>query len=257
VVIGAVLVSAAAGLVAWRAADHARQVTLGQAVARLGGSGGGSPGSGRPAPGVYAYVGSGTEHLSLPPLSQSEGPTIPGTVTLDGARCWVWRIDYSTHHWQTWHYCLHGADLEEAGGQTWQLWSVGPVNVTNLTTFTCAAGSMALPAEGTPGQAWHSHCTGSNTTVPGVTVTSGPYRLAGTGELDVGGTPVPVAHFHRVRTDTGAQTGTEIADVWIDRVDGLPVRLDQQVRVTAATEFGTSVYTQTGTMRLVSLVPRR
>jgi hypothetical protein len=247
----------AVGLVSWRLADRARQVTLGQAVGRLGASGGGVPGSGRPVPGVYAYTGSGTEHLSLPPLSQSEGPTIPGTVTLDGAHCWVLRIDYSTHHWQTWHYCLHGADLEEAGGQSWQLWSVGPVDITNLTTFVCDPGSMALPAQGTPGQTWHSRCRGTNTSVPGVTVTSGPYRLVGSGEFDVGGTAVAVAHFHRERSDAGAQSGTELADVWVDRGTGLPVRLDQQIRVTTATRFGTSTYTQTGTMRLVSTTPSR
>ena len=207
--------------------------------------------------GVYAYTGAGTERLSLPPLSQSEGPTVPGTVTLDGATCWVLRIDYSTHHWQTWRYCRHGADLEEAGGRSWQLWPVGPVDVTNLTTFTCAPGSMALPAEGVVGQTWHSRCTGTNTSVPGVTVTAGPYRLVGTTDLEVGGTPVAVARFARTRTDTGGQSGTESADVWLDRRTGLPVRLDQRLRVTTATAFGTSTYTQVGTLRLVSTVPRR
>ncbi len=248
---------ATGALVAWHAADSARQVTLGQAVHRLGGAGGGSPGLRRPAPGIYAYAGSGTERLTLPPLSQAEGPTIPGTVTLDGADCWVLRIDYSTHHWQTWHYCLQGADVEEVGGRSWQLWSVGPVDVTNLTSFRCGAGSMALPAEGVPGQTWHSSCTGTNTSVPGMTTSAGPYRLVGTTALEVGGEAVAVAHFHRVRTDTGAQTGTEAADVWVDRRTGLPVRLDQRLRVTTATTFGTSTYTQTGTLHLVSIVPRR
>ena len=255
--VAAAVVVVVAGLVSWHLADRARQVSLSQAERHLGAAGGGVPGSGRPVPGVYTYTGSGTEHLSLPPLSQSEGPTIPGTVTLDGAHCWVFRIDYSTHHWQTWHYCLHGVDLEEAGGQSWQLWSVGPVDVTNLTTFTCDSGSMALPAEGAPGRTWSSRCRGTNTSVPGVTVTSGPYRLVGAGVLTVDGTAVPVAHFHRERSDAGAQSGTEVADVWVERGTGLPVRLDQRIRVTTATRFGTSTYTQVGTMRLVSTVPGR
>jgi len=211
----------------------------------------------RPAPGVYAYLGSGTERLSVPPLSQAEGPTIPGTVTLDGARCWVLRFDYSSHHWQTWHYCLHGADLEEAGGQSWQLWPVGPVDVTNLTTFACAPGSMALPARGSPGQTWESRCTGTNTTVSGTTVSTGPYRLVGTSTMTVGGTAVPVVHFHRQRTDTGAQTGTEVADVWVRATDGLPVRLVQHLKVTTATAFGTSTYTQEGELHLESAAPHR
>jgi hypothetical protein len=176
-------------------------------------------------------------------------------VTLEGAGCWVLRLDYSTHHWQTWRYCEHGGDLWEAGGQTWQLWAVGPLDVTNLSTFTCAAGSMALPATGTVGQVWHSHCTGTNTTVAGTTVTAGPYRLVGTTTLTVGGTRVRAVHFHRLRTDTGAQRGTEQADVWLDARTGLPLELEQHLRVTTATTFGTSTYTQDGVLRLTSLSP--
>ncbi|HEY5108787.1 MAG TPA: hypothetical protein VII96_04180 [Acidimicrobiales bacterium] len=252
---GLVVVLGVGGLVGWLTTSHARQVTLHQAEARQGAASHGSPADGRPAPGVYAYAGTGTERLSLPPLSQAEGPIIPGTVTLDGARCWTLRLDYSTHHWQTWHYCLHGTDLWETGGQTWQLWPVGPLNFTNTTTFVCAAGTMAVPAQASPGQTWTSRCTGTNTSVTGTTVSSGPYRLVGTTMLSVGGTQVRVVHFHRVRTDSGAQTGTETADEWFEPGTGLPVRLAQNLRITTSTAFGVSTYTQVGTMTLRSLTP--
>ena len=257
-IVGALLVLVGvAGVVGWLTASHARQVTLRQAETRLGSGGGGAPGASRPAPGVYAYTGTGTEQLSLPPLSQAEGPTMPGTVTLQGPDCWVLRIDYSTHHWQTWRYCLHGGDLHETGGQSWQLWPVGPLQFTNLTSFTCAAGSMALPANGSPGQTWASHCTGTNTSTKGRTVSAGPYRLVGTTTMSVGGELVRAAHFRRLRTDTGAQTGTERAEVWVDERTGLPLRLQQDIRVTASTAFGASTYTQIGVMTLTSLVPHR
>lgn len=239
----------------WLTTSHARQVTLREAEARSGSGGNAAPTAGRPEPGVYAYSGAGTEHLSLPPLSQSEGPTIPGTVTLTDPGCWVFRIDYSTHHWQTWHYCQHGADLWEVGGRSWQLWPVGPFDVTNVTTFTCKAGSMALPGSGATGQTWNSHCGGTNTSVKGTTVSTGPYTLIGTTRLSVGGAQVRVVHFHRSRTDSGAQRGTERADVWIDARTGLPVKLEQHLRVTTETTFGTSTYTQDGTLMLTSLVP--
>ena len=119
VVGGVVVAIAVAAVVVGVTADHARQVTLREAEAHSGGGAGGAATNGRPTPGVYAYTGSGTERLSLPPLSQPEGPTIPGTVSLVGADCWVLRLDYSTHHWQTWRYCQHGADLWEMGGTTW------------------------------------------------------------------------------------------------------------------------------------------
>ncbi len=257
VVGGLVVVLVGVLFVGWLTASRARTVTLQQAeaAARRGVGSRAGASNGRPAPGVYDYVGAGTEKLSLPPLSQGEGPTIPGTVTLDGAHCWTLRLDYSTHHWQTFDYCLHGADLWEAGGTTWQLWAVGPLDVTNTTTFVCAPRSMALPAHGVPGQVWYSRCTGTNTSVAGTTVTSGPYRLVGTSTMTVGGVATRVAHFHRLRTDTGAQTGTETADVWVELATGLPVRLDQDIRVTTATEFGRSTYTQVGTMTLERPTP--
>jgi hypothetical protein len=257
-VLDAVVIAVAAGTTAvWLTASRARPVTLRQAEIQLGAGARGVPGANRPAPGVYEYTGTGTEKLSLPPLSQGEGPSIPGTVTLDGANCWIFRIDYSTHHWQTWQYCLHNGDLWEAGGQTWQLWSIGPLQVTNLSTFHCAPGTMALPASASPGERWTSRCTGTNTSVKGQTITAGPYQFVGLVTMSVGGTPVRAAHFLRARTDSGAQRGTERADVWFSISTGLPLRLQQDIKVTTATAFGTSIYTQVGVLSLVSLVPHR
>ncbi len=252
-----VLVLASLAAVVVLTTSHAKPVSLRQAEAQLGNGATGVPGANRPAPGVYEYTGSGTEKLTLPPLSQAEGPTIPGTVTLRGRNCWVFRVDYSTHHWQTWEYCLHSGDLWEAGGQSWQLWSVGPLNFTNLSTFTCAPRSMALPANATVGQRWQSRCTGTNTSVKGRTVSAGPYTFLGLDTVKVGGTPVPAAHFLRLRTDTGAQTGTERSEVWFSTRTGLPLRVQQDLKVTSSTPFGTSTYTQVGVFTLASLVAHR
>ena len=223
------------------------------------GTGSGPPDApdGRPAPGVYDYRGSGTEQLSLPSLSQSEGPTIPGTVTLEGGDCWLFRVDYSSHHWQTWQYCRHGADTWEAGGQTWQLWAVGPLNITNTSTFRCAPRTMSLPASAGRAQQWWGSCTGTNTTVPGTTVSAGPYRFIGLSTVSVGGQRVRAVEFVRQRTDTGAQQGTERAKVWLDASTGLPLRLEQQLKVTTRTLFGISTYTQFGSFTMASLAVHR
>jgi len=236
--------------------DRAHQVTLGQAEQRLGPQARAVPGS-RPAPGVYDYRGTGSEHLSLPPLSQSEGPTIPGTVTLDGADCFVFRVDYSSHHWETWRYCLRHGNLEEAGGKTWQLWSIGPVDVTDVADFHCRPATMAVPAPRAPGQVWSSRCTGTNTSVAGTTVSAGPYRFLGDVSVRVGTTKVEAAHFLRLRTDSGAQQGFERSQVWFDLTNGLPLRESETIEVRTATPFGTSTYTQTSSFSLVSLHVRR
>ena len=256
IVLALVLLAGAGTGVVWLTSSVARPVTLRQAESRLGGTGPEAPDAARPVPGVYQYGGSGTEKLSLPPLSQAEGPSIPGTVTLQGSGCFVFRIDYSTHHWQTWKYCLRGGSLWEVGGQSWQLWSIGPLNVTNLSSFTCAR-SMAVPAQASVGESWSSSCTGTNTSVKGTTVSTGPYRFEGFTTVSVGGANVRAARFLRLRTDSGAQRGTERSEVWFSASTGLPLRLHQDIKVTSATPFGTSTYTQVGVLVLESLTPHR
>jgi len=256
-VVGGLLVLVGVGVVVVElTTSRAHQVSMAQAEQRLGHQGQGSSGA-RPARGVYRYTGSGTEHLTFPPLSQSEGPTIPGTVTLLGTNCWIFRVDYSSHHWQTWRYCRHGGDTWEAGGQTWQLWAIGPLNETNLSTFSCAPRTMSLPATAVPGQQWEGSCIGTNTSVKGATLSRGPYRFVGLTTLSVGGRPVRAAEFVRQRTDTGAQHGTERAEVWLDAATGLPLRLRQDLEIKADTPFGSSTYTQSGVFTLMSLVAHR
>jgi hypothetical protein len=150
---------------------------------------------------------------------------------------------------------MHGDDLWEAGGQSWQAWSVGPLQFTNLSSFSCAPGSMAVPSAAPVGEQWESRCTGVNTSVGGRTVSAGPYRFVGLETMSVGGRRVLAAHFSRRRVDSGAQRGTERSEEWFDASNGLPLRLQQDIEVTTSTPFGTSTYTQVGTFVLESLVP--
>ncbi len=228
-------------------------ISMHQAEQRLGNEGQGVAGA-RPARGVYLYTGSGTDRLSLPPLSQAEGPTMPGTVTLQGHDCWTFRLDYSSHHWQTWKFCRNGNDTEELGGKIWQFWAIGALRETNLTTLTCTPGTMWLPATSTTGQTWQSKCRGTSSAVKGVMHSEGPYRFVGSTTLTVAGQSVQTAKFLQLRTESGAQRGTERDEIWIEASTGLPVRIFQNISVVTDTPFGTSTYTQTGTFTLRSLV---
>ncbi len=67
----------------------------------------------RPPTGVYTFVGTGTEQLSLLKTAQHWGPRIPVTVTGDAQSCWTFRVDYSTHHWQSTRYCPEGRVLQQ------------------------------------------------------------------------------------------------------------------------------------------------
>ncbi|MGO9344524.1 MAG: hypothetical protein ACLP6E_18710 [Acidimicrobiales bacterium] len=241
-------------VVIWATTNRATQVTLRQAEARLH-SKGDAPGARRPASGVYDYAGSGTEHVSFPPLSQSEGPTIPGTVTMEGKDCWQLRLDYSTHHWQTFNICLHGADILETGGVTWQLFSIGPANISTTSTFRCTSGTMWLPARRSAGNSTPSSCTGTSTSVKGETLSAGPFVYLGEATLTIGGKQVPSVHIHEERVDTGAQTGSERYDIWLAESSGLLLRFQQVIKLASKSPLGKVTYTQSGELHLVSLVP--
>ena len=250
------LLAAGAGAV-WLTTSRAVPVTMGQAESRLRPDAPPTDLGARPSPGVYHYVGSGTDRLSLPPLSQPEGPTMPGTVTLVGPDCWNLRIDYSSHHWQTWAFCVgHGA-LRETGGGVWQLWSIGPLRVTNLTTLACTADSVWLPDRAVPGAHWRTSCSGTSTAVHGRMTTAGSDRFVGVRRTTIGGRTVTADVFRQVRTDSGAQRGSEVSNVWLDNSTGLPLRLTEDITVVTATPFGTSTYTQRGAFHLASLTAFR
>ncbi len=116
---------------------------------------------------------------------------------------------------------------------------------------------MAVPAGPLDGKSWPSRCVGVSSAVKGRMVSAGPYRYQGEATVVVGGTPVLALRFLGLRTDSGAQRGKERTEMWLDARNGLPLRLQQDIRVSTSTPFGTSVYTQTGVVTLSSLVPRR
>ncbi len=265
VVVGVVLV-AAVGVLLWMTLrDNARPVAIDDARDRLGSTTGStddgvedpgsSVGSVRPTPGVYRFTGEGTEGLSTPPLSQSQGPEMPATVTLDGEDCWVFRLDYSTNHWQQWRYCWDGDDLVEAGGDSWQRWMVGPTAFTNTGVFECAAGTVVIPAQRRAGQTWSGTCTGRNDGTDGEMTSSGPYRFVGETTLPVAGADVDALHFVRERTMSGAQTGTERSEVWFDATTGLPLRNERTLEAQTETVIGASTYTEEGWFQLAEPGP--
>jgi len=207
----------------------------------------------RPAPGIYRFTGEGTESLSTPPLSQSQGPEMPATVEHDGDDCWTFRIDYSTNHWQQWRYCWSGDDLVETGGTTWQRWVIGPTSIANTGVFECTDETVVIPAERGDGASWTGTCVGTNDAAEGEMTSTGPYRFAGETTLAVGDTNLDVLHFVRERTMSGAQTGTERTDVWFDAETGLPVRNERNLEAETDTVIGASTYTEQGWFQLAEL----
>lgn len=211
----------------------------------------------RPPAGVYTYVGKGNEHLSFPPKNQAQGPNMPATVTHRANGCWVLRIDYSSNHWQTFDYCPRGKGLAETGGQTFERFDFVATKVDTTATVTCVPEAPTVLPDMQPGQRWDQRCTGTNTAISGQLTTSGPYTFVGQESVDVGDTSVPAYHFHQERTLTGAQTGTQRADLWFDTRTGMPLRNEHKLVVRSDSPIGKITFTETGNYVLASLTPQR
>jgi len=214
-----------------------------------------APSALRPPAGIYVYRGSGTEHLDKPPKSQNQGPGMPATVTYRADGCWVFRLDYSTGHWQSWTYCARNGGLDEVGGQTFERWDFVVFSVDSTSTFTCPS-SVTIRSGMLPGDTWTQTCTGTSSAVKGEVTTSGPMTYLGTETLTIGGSRVPAYHFKQLRTLTGAQTGTQENDVWFAKSNGMPLRNDHHNVVKSDSPIGRVTYTETGTFTLQSLKPR-
>ena len=257
VLVGFVVIGGAAFVVAWRNSG-ARQVSFEEAKRRFEATSSTvapRPSPLRPPAGVYLYRGSGSEHLDKPPKSQSQGPSMPATVTFRPDGCWVFRIDYSTGHWQSWTYCARNGGLDEVGGQTYERWDFVVFKVDSTSTFTCPS-SVTIRRAMLPGDTWTQTCTGTSSAVKGVVTTSGPMKYLGTERVTVDGKQVPAYHFKQLRTLTGAQQGTQDNDVWFATSNGMPLRNDHHNVVKSDSPIGKVTYTETGTFALTSLQPR-
>jgi hypothetical protein len=234
---------------------RARPVSMSQAISHFHSDPSADPGA-HPPPGVYSYQGTGTDSLSLPPLSQAEGPTLPGTVELQSDGCWSFRIDYSTNHWQSWTYCARPTGLVETGGLVWQRWMVGPVAETNLSTLRCSLALLSIPSAPAVDKVWPARCMGTSTQVHGTLVSVGATRFLGQPILTIAGHKIPSVHIEVQWTLSGSQVGTERDDLWYDAQSGLPLQNRRSIHVRTGTPFGPSTYTENGEFVLQSLTPR-
>ena len=256
IAVGVVLLGVGIGVFVyfWQS-DDARPVSVEEASQRLDGRSGDTSGSSFvPAEGVYRYTGSGSESISTPPKSQDEGPTLPATVVHDGNGCWTFRIDYSTNHWQDWQYCAAEGGLVERGGHTFQRWDFVVSAIENTSTFVCDPPNVVLQPDAKPGTSWRQSCDGDNSNVDGTTLSAGSMRFVGIDRLTIGGKPVAAYHLVQHRTISGAQQGTNDADVWFGP-DGLPLRNRRTIRVDSDSPIGTITYQEDGRFTLTSLEP--
>lgn len=211
---------------------------------------------GRPAVGVYAYVGSGTASLSLPPKTEHAGPTMPGTVTYGAGGCWTLRIDYSDVHWEFATYCPHGDALWESSRGGYYDWDFVATSISDTSTYTCRPAEVAIPGPNHRDRPYRFSCRGKNHPLKlGPVTLAGTVRYLGSGVIDVGGVSVPALHLEEVARFSGAQSGTDLENTWYDRADGLPLESSWTTDVTTPTAIGDSTLASSAHFRLTSLTP--
>lgn len=218
----------------------------------------GATGSGflTPATGVYTFRGSGEEKLSLLSTSQGWGPEIPATVTRDPNGCWTFRVELSTHHWQSMHYCAKGRALQQVGDETFQSFDFVAVTVSDHNVTTCSPPIDRVRIDAKPGDHWAGSCTGESRSRGTKFTAAGTDTFVGIEKIRVGKVKVPAYRYRVERTITGSQEGTERYDFWYSVADGMPVRTVRAVVVHSPSPIGTVTYSERGNYTLASLTPR-
>jgi len=208
-----------------------------------------------PTSGVYQAIGQGTEKITFPPNSQSDGRIMPITVTTLPGGCWRWHLDYDTAHWHEYDFCQDRGSLLLVAQRNYQRWDFGAITVTNLGTYTCSPPAPVMTTGARPGQRYEHHCTGTNSATPGTSEVDGPVTIGATVTLRIGGQPVRALRQTRVEQLTGSQTGTVTEQWWFDVQTGLPLRAERSYRVVSPSPVGHITYTENGWWQLRSLQP--
>jgi len=210
----------------------------------------------RPAQGVYAYTGSGTEHVSFPSKTQYEGPTIPGTVIYKAQDCWSFRLDFSSNHWQSYTYCPKPKGVNLTSRSGWYRWDFVVTVVADTSTYSCRPTEIAIPATLIVGQHHTFSCRGTNNhlAIPPV-IMSGYGEYLGTSTVVVQGKGLQAVHIREVASFSGGQTGSNVADTWYETGTYLPLKGTWSTEVHTASPVGMSTMTASGRFGLSALTP--
>jgi hypothetical protein len=211
----------------------------------------------RPAPGVYTFAGTGSEQLSLLATTQHWGPRIPVTVTQSDDGCWAYRVDYSTHHWQSVRYCAKGHLLQQTGDTSSQTFDFVAFKASDKNDVVCSPPADRIRTDAKPGATWPVTCNGHSESRGTRFRAAGTDTFVGIEQIAIGGELVPAYRYSVDRTLSGSQSGFERYDMWYSVLDGLPVKTNRQVRVKSPSPIGEVTYTENGSFTLTSLTPRR
>lgn len=208
-----------------------------------------------PVAGVYQFSGSGHEKLSLQAGGRDMGPSMPVTITRDGDRCWWFRIDFHSVHWQSWHYCTDDGRLLDLGGEVSQQFSFGAVGYDSKSVTVCDPPAQDLIEGMAPGDSWDQACSSGEG--KDISYQQGPATYLGEETVVIGETDVPAYHLRWNRTFSAGRQGESVTEVWFAKDTLMPVRNVWSTHVVTPSPFGSVTYDEDGTWQQDSLTPRQ
>jgi hypothetical protein len=210
-----------------------------------------------PPQGVYELRGRGSETISFPPNSQSDGAVMPASVTYVAHGCWRWHLDYNVAHWEEYTFCPSTNQLAQTSNRNFQSWSFGTFKITNLANFTCPSNAVVLPDNPGASHTATWTCQGKNSAMKGKTVAQDSARVVGTTTLSLGNTQgLPAVREVQKTTLSGGQKGTVVETWWFSATSGLPLRVERQIKILTTSPIGTITYNESGSWQMASLTPR-
>ena len=214
--------------------------------------------SSAPKAGVYVYEGTGSESLSFLATKQLQGPTEPGTVTIQPNGCWQFRIDFNSFHHQSWNRCAKDGKLLESGNTADQRFDFVSFKMGEHSVTTCNPPVVVADFGATPGTKSSVRCTGRSKTTKTTFTQTGVAVFVGRETVEVGKVRVPAVHTREELTLTGGQTGNSTVDIWFAVSDGLPLKESHIIKVVspAPAPLKHVTYTERGGWQLTSTTPQ-
>ena len=198
-----------------------------------------------PPAGVYAYRTVGGEQLSVGGIRRVF-PAVTSLIVTDGT-C-------STMTWEPFVQHVEGLVVCRMANSALGVASFPSTEeISGIQTSSdvrCPTGTYFVPPDPRPGETWHATCHAGDETVH---LSGG---IIGPSSVTVGGHPVPALRTRLDLRYSGAETGTNPNEYWIQMPEGNILRQQESVTMTqGAGPLGSVRYSETMGITLQALAP--
>jgi hypothetical protein len=209
-----------------------------------------------PALGVYTYSTSGSESASAPGLlTSAAGYPSTTTLTVFSDACGQdWRWQPLSNRYEDFVVCRSsdGALMLDSRQDDEEFYGV-----TDRRDYTCAAGSVFLPAEDSVGESLSGTCVNGGNKNSGRMTIAYTGKVIGVDTLLIGGVEVPTEELSIDETFSGDTLGTGTVSMWLDKSDGLILKESRTEKTKSDSAVGWVPSSESFSLLLDSLTPKR